>query len=189
MVLTKEECENDSLVLEEAKIALQSLDAVKLRELSDRTINSSCSFQDPGSITTAVLVYTLSKLVERSDYKKIKSWPIFLKKFNAIIDLAILALSKNNHAAYEKYIKKARELLESSSINLHPYIEEVLKKASINKASKIYEQGISKEKTASLLGITQWELSEYIGQKVQDSPYSITINTKTRAKMALEFFS
>ena len=72
---------------------------------------------------------------------------------------------------------------------MKPYINEVLRKASINKASRIHEHGISLGQTAKLLGITQWELSEYIGRKeITDRRYSQTINTKIRAKMAMEFF-
>jgi predicted transcriptional regulator len=73
---------------------------------------------------------------------------------------------------------------------MKPYIQEVLRKASINKASKIYEHGISLGQTAQLLGITQWELSEYSGQtNVSDNDYNKTLDIKKRAKMALEFFS
>jgi predicted transcriptional regulator len=83
----------------------------------------------------------------------------------------------------------ARKTLSSLSVNLKPYIEEVMRKASINKASKIYEHGISLGQTANLLGISQWELSEYTGQtSIADTNYNNTINTKKRAQMAMEFF-
>ena len=63
-------------------------------------------------------------------------------------------------------------------------------KASVNKASKIYEHGISMGRTAKMLGITQWELSEYTGQKnVPDNPYNETFDVRKRAEMAMEFFS
>ena len=63
-----------------------------------------------------------------------------------------------------------------------------MRKASINKASRIYEHGISLGKTAQLLGITQWELTEYTGQKREEKPYG-ALSAKKRAQMALEFFS
>ena len=44
-------------------------------------------------------------------------------------------------------------------------------------------------RTAKMLGVTQWELSEYTGQKqISDNPYNETLSVKKRAKMAMEFF-
>ena len=190
MQIEKKECENAVLVLTEAKKAIKNNDSLKLKELSNRVTHSSCFYQDSGLIAITVLIYTLSKLIEREDYKKIKSWPSVIKELSSIFDLAISALQKNNQEDYAKQMQKAREALESSSIDLKPYIESVIRNASINKANKLHEHGLSLEKTASLLGITRWELADYIGQKrTSDLALDKTMNTKKRAEMALQFFS
>jgi hypothetical protein len=188
MKLTKEECVNAAEVLKQTQQALLNKDPLKLKDLSNRTIHSSCTFQDPGSTTTAVLIYALSKLIERDDYERIKNWDAFVKKFNALLDLAASAIQEQNQEAYERHLEKARKTLESTSINLKPYIQSVLRKASINKASKLYEHGISLEHTSKLLGVSQWELAEYASHKSQDSPLNTTLSVKQRAQMALEFF-
>jgi len=176
-------------VLESAQQALISKDAPQLREISNQTLHSASIAQDSGSITLAVLIYTLSKLIERADYTKIKGWEIFVKKFNSWFSLAIKALKEEKYEEYEGYLENARKLLTTISVNLKPYIQEVFLKASINKASLIYEHGISMGKTSQLLGITQWELSDYMGQKKGEDNSYYTIDTKKRAKMAMEFFS
>ena len=66
-------------VLQQTKESLKEKDAVKLRELSNQTIHAASTIQDAGSIALAVLIYTLSKIVERQDYNKIKSWDTFEK--------------------------------------------------------------------------------------------------------------
>ena len=190
MHLPKEEIEHQTSVLEKTQTALSTKNIFQLKELSNQTINTASAQQDSASITIAVIIYTLSKLVEREDYRKIPSWDKFVKKFNTIIDFAIKSLKDEKDEVYGKYIDKARQAIESQSIALKPYIQDVLKKASINKASKIYEHGVSLEQTAKLLGITQWELSDYIGGKdFADFKQNQTIDVKSRAKMALEFFS
>ena len=190
MQIEKKECENAVLVLTEAKKVIKNNDSLKLKELSNRVTHSSCFYQDSGLITTAVLIYTLSKLIEREDYKKIKSWLSVIKKINSIFDSAISALQENNQELFSQYMQKAMEALESSSINIKPYIENVMRNAAINKANKLHEHGLSLEKTASLLGITRWELADYIGQKrTNDFVLDKTMNTKKRAEMALEFFN
>ncbi len=185
-----EEAEHILEVLEATKEGIRDFDAIRLRELSNQTIHSASIYQDSGSITLAVIIYTLSKLIERSDYKKIKSWSAFTKKLNSYFDLAILALREDKHEKYEAYLQNIGKSLSGVSPNLKSYIQDVLRKSSISKASKIYEHGISMGQTAKLLGITQWELSEYTGQKsIPDIEYNISLDVKKRAKMALEFFS
>lgn len=183
-----EEVEHVIWVLEQTNEALLEEDSEKLKELSNQTIHSASYYQDRGSIALAVLVYSLGKLIERKDYSKIRAWNSFKKKFTSWFSLAIKSLKQKKFEAYEKYLAQSRKALENTSINIKPYIEEVLRKASINKASRIYEHGISLGKTAQLLGITQWELTEYTGQKKEDSSYG-ALSAKKRAQMALEFFS
>ena len=189
MPLKEEECKNAASVLEQAIKALKQKDPVKLKELSNRTIHSASVEQNPGSITSAVIIYTLSKLIEREDYRKIKRWDSFVKKFNSNIDLAVSSISKDDYKKYKGYIENARKILTSYAVNLRPYIQDVLRKASINKGSKIYEHGVSLERTASLLGVTQWELSDYIGQtSVADIKQNQTIDVQKRARIAMDFF-
>ena len=185
----KKEAQHRINVLQQVKSALLSKNALKLKNLSNNTIHSASSHQDSASITIAVIVYTLSKLIERDDHQKIKNWGMFVKKFNSFLDLAIKAIEDDRPKRYADYMEKARKILESHAISLKQYIKDVLKKASINKGSKIYAHGISLEQTAKLLGVTQWELSDYIGQKTFDIKQERTIDVKSRAKMALEFFS
>src|SRR3989344_1420980 len=189
MILDKKECIHISLVLEQLKKNLLNKEAPALKDLSNKTIHDSCIFQDSASITIATLIYALSKLIEREDYSKIKNWDSFVKKFNGIIDLTIKAINEQDQELYEKYTIQARQALESTSINLKPYIQDVLKKSAINKGSRIHEHGISLGQTSKILGISQWELTEYIGQRSSEVKQDSTINTKTRVKMALEFFS
>ncbi|MEM2462826.1 MAG: hypothetical protein QXD71_01515, partial [Candidatus Pacearchaeota archaeon] len=62
-------------------------------------------------------------------------------------------------------------------------------KAAINKASRIYEHGISRAETARLLGITQWELAEYVGLTgIADTDLSITLPIEKRIKLAESLF-
>lgn len=190
MHFDKEECLHFEEVLQGTKQALFEKNSIRLREYSNQTIHTACNHQDSESITIAIIIYSLSKLVERKDYKNIRNWDGFVKKFNAILDLAIKSLRDQNEDAFQEHIARARKLVESNSIKLKPYIQDILKKASINKGSKIYEHGISLERTSRLLGITQWELADYIGSKSNaDIKQNQSIDVKSRAKMALEFFS
>lgn len=184
-----EEAEHKIQVLEGTKQALEEKDSYALRGLSNETVHGASVHQDTGSILTAVLVYALSKLVERKDFEKIPNWDKLIGKISFLFTEAIKAAMQDDDEEYEKNLKKARELLESSSVDLKKYIEEVIKKATINKASRIYDHGISLGQTANLLGLTTWELAEYTGQsKANETRFTKTISEKSRAKLALDFF-
>lgn len=186
--MEEKEAEYTINLLKIAKQALISNDSFKLKELSDQKVHSASEFQDIASITLIIVLYSISKLVERKDKLKIRNWDKFVKKFNSNIDLAIKALSENNSSLYQKYILSAKRTMESISPNLKSYVKEVLQKASINKASRLYEHGLSLGQTAKLLGLTQWELLEYTGQTTPESSLPETLEVKKRAQMALEFF-
>lgn len=185
-----EEVEHVIQVLEEVRVAIKAEDVLKLNTLSNETIHTVSTHQDTGNITMAVIVYALSKLIERKNFLKIKNWNLFIARIDSQFALAIKALRDDRIEKYETYMEMTRKSITSTSLNIKPYIQDVLRKASINKASKIYEHGISLGQTAQILGITEWELSEYAGQtRIPDVKYNITLSVEKRAKMALEFLS
>ena len=185
-----EEVEHVIEVLEKVRKAIKEEDVINLRDLSNQTIHTVSAHQDTGNVTMAVIVYALSKLIERKSSLKIKNWNLFIKNIDSQFNLAIKALKEDKLEKYEKSMQMARKVITSTSLNIRPYIKDVLRKASINKASKIYEHGISLGQTADILGVSLWELSEYAGQtRVSDTKYNVTISAEKRAKMALEFFS
>ena len=186
--MEEKEAEHTINILKTAKQALAENNSFKLKELSNQKVHTASESQDIASITLIIILYSLSKIIERKDKLKIKNWDLFVKRFNSIIDLAIKFLKENNSALYQKYILSAKKTIESISPNLKTYVKEVLQKASINKASKLYEHGLSLGQTAKLLGLTQWELLEYTGQTTPESSLPETLEVKKRAQMALEFF-
>jgi len=177
-------------VLTRTRYALENEDSQQLKDLSDQTIHSASVYQHTDYILVAVIIYVLSKLIERKDHIKIRDWPQFMKDINNLLSLSIYEIQRKKYHKFVKFLIKIKDYIENSSQDLKPMIEEMLRKASINKASKIYEHGISLSKTTKLLGITPWELSEYIGQK--ENPHiklNKTLDARSRAYKAMEFFT
>jgi hypothetical protein len=185
-----QEKENILRILEETKKALKNNDSFKLKELSNQTVHTASISQDSDNITIAVLVYSLSKIIERKEYQSMKNWDEFYKSISIQIDLAISSLKKNDDKKLKQAIETFRAKLEKFSGTLKIYIQDVFRKAQINKASKIYEHGISMEQTAKLLGITMFELASYAAQKpeISNAPFNQTLDVKSRIKIAEEMF-
>ncbi len=183
------EVRNVLRILRETADALEAKDGDKLRKLSNQTIHSVSLVQDPGNIAVAVIVYSLSKIIEREKYHKLEGWDEFYKTILSALEKAIENLENKNEIAFKEDIKKIREAISKISGELKKYIEDIFRKAKINKASKIYEHGISMEQTARILGITLWELANYSGQKeLSDVSENKTLRAKDRIKIAEEIF-
>lgn len=174
-------------VLKDTISALEEEDVLALKELSNKTVHMSSIAQDPDNIIIAVIIYALSKIIERRKYKTYKDWPRFQAEYTSHIKNSITALENNKIKKFRKEMSSIRHDINKLSGNLKNYIKEVFRKAEINKASRIYEHGISMEKTSELLGITLWELAEYAGQTgIGDVNLSVTLPIKTRIKIAFD---
>jgi hypothetical protein len=177
-------------VLKKVIHALSTKNYVKIKSLSNKVIHSASIDQDPEVISVAVIIYSLSKLIERESYKSYKNWESFYDSYVRGIRGMIKALEQDNTDRFRAEIQKITQLIESLSGNLKIYINHVFRRAKINKASRIYEHGISMEKTAKMLGISIWELAEYAGNtRIGDVNLSVTLPAKKRVKIAEEVFS
>jgi len=185
-----QEVDNIINILEQAIIAVKQGDSGKIKDLSNQTIHSSSIYQDPDNINVAVIVYALSKLIERKNIQNFTGWQKFIKFYINTLENALIALRERDIEAHRDQINGIKEKIEGLSGNLKRYLEEVLRKAEINKASKMYEHGISMQKTASILGLTIWELNSYIGQSSSGSSDLIyTKDIKQRIKEVNQIFN
>ncbi|MCW8966172.1 MAG: hypothetical protein OQK82_05750 [Candidatus Pacearchaeota archaeon] len=181
--------ENVLRVLLDTKQALEKNDTTWLKNLSNQTIHTASTKQDSTNITLAVIVYSISKILERTDYKKYPDWQ---KLYNTIIisfEASVAAAKSHDSNKLKLNLNKIRKIITKLSGNFKKNIEEVFRKASISKASRIYEHGISMEKTAKLLGVTQYELADYAGKTgISNMPEGKTASLRQRIKMAEKIF-
>ena len=185
-----QEKENILKILEGTKAAIQKGDSVTIKNLSNQTTNTAALTHDPDNIAVAVIVYSISKLLEREDYKQLPGWNEFYNTIFKCIDDAVISVKKNDETEIKKDLDCLRNSLIKVNGNLKKYIQDVFRKASINKASKLYEHGLSMEKTAKLLGITMFELAGYVGQKeeISEAPIVKGVDIPSRIKLAMEMF-
>ena len=132
------------------------INTFEIKNLSNHTIHNASVFQDEDSISIAVLVYAVSKIVEREG----------LIKAEIIYDLkkAVEFLKNNKFREYRSTIKKLFEEVKKIDSQLKLYIEEVISQAQIKKGSKLSDHGISVARASELFGISQWELMNYVGK-------------------------
>ncbi len=186
----REDIKKDILdVLKDSYKAINKNDIVKLKDASNHIIHKASIMQDEDSTTIAVLIYSLSKIFERPHYRDYKDWPLFYKTCMDNLEKAITNLGKDNIDVYEESINSIFGVMDKLESHLKQYIQEVIEKARIHRASRIHEHGISVERTAKLLGISPWELMEYVGKTgISDVKLSLTKTAKERLKLVREIF-
>lgn len=185
-----EEYQNRLNIFKELLEGLEKMDAIKIKELSNRTIHSASTKQDTDSIAIAVIVYAISKIIERKKYREYPSWPEFYKKIKKSLEKAYAALKEKNLEKFRESLNLISLAVKKLRGKLRDYIEQVFRKAQIAKGSRIYEHGISFSQTAEILDITLWELAEYVGQTgIGDVDLSVTKDVDERIKIAEKFFS
>ena len=176
-------------ILQKTKKALQKEDSIEIRNLSNQTIHTSSIYQDPDNLSVAVILYALSKIIERKDYREEKDWKKFEKAYENALTKAINDLKRNDLNHYRIHITEIRTAIKELSGDFKKYIDDVFRKAEINKASRLHEHGLSAEKTANILGITLWELNQYIGQTgISNVNLAYTRDLQNRIKAAEEIF-
>ncbi|MBW2971160.1 hypothetical protein KY320_03295 [Candidatus Woesearchaeota archaeon] len=136
----------------------------ELKELSNHTIHNASIFQDEYSVSIAVIMYALSKILERGKPK--------LDTINSLMKDAVQVLSKDDWDSYKAITKEMFKFIADIDSRLKLFIDEVVRQAEIKKSSKIYYHGISLGQAASILGVSQWELMNYVGHtKMMDEGY------------------
>lgn len=133
---------------------------------SNNVIHNASIYQDDDTLSVAVLVYALGKVMQRCCDKGLDI-PKVISNLQKAYD-SLKAFNMNNFRAQ---IKKILEVINKQDVELKRYIQEIITRAKIQKASHMHRHGISIARTAEILGLSQWELREYLGVVIDDAKY------------------
>jgi len=147
-------------------IIRQTRDAVnkgrfyELRSISDHTIHNASIFQDEDSVSIAVVVYSLFKILHRTGGTRVLN-----SRIVKLLDECVDILELDDEIGYRNCMKEIIHQIGKSDDKMKLYIEHVITHAEVRKGSKLYEHGISLARAAEVLGVSQWELMNYVGKK------------------------
>ncbi len=146
--------------LDEAITLLANEDFVRLKDVSDHTIHNASIFQDQDSISIAVIIFAIFKIMERCRREK----STICATIHLVLTKARDELACGREKQYREIIKSLFSLISKEDERLRLFIEHVIDQAQIKKGSKLYEHGISIAQAAEVLSISQYELMNYIGK-------------------------
>ena len=166
-------------VLGKAIKFISDSDVKALNDVSNHTVHNSFIYQDEDSISIAVIIYSFSKIIERG--AEIKDATLLLKH-------ARNHLVRQEIHEYKHVIRKLTRLISNVDSKFKLYIQDIIEKAHIKKGSKLYNHGISLAQSASLLGISQWELMSYVGKTQINDNYPSSTRAGKRLDTARRLF-
>jgi len=143
-------------VVDQAIESLSLGDFLELKSISNKTIHNASIYQDKLSTDIAILLYSLSKLLQQN--------PQLRSQFLSMLNRAKEKLSHEDFEGYEEIIHQIIHYITEIDIKALRHIMHVIEQAKIKKGSKVYDHGISLTQSANAMGISQWELYSYIGK-------------------------
>jgi len=168
-------------VLHEAIEIMKKGELFRLRELSDHVIHNASVFQDKDSITVAVTIYALSKL-----YRYSQDVDKFVMPH---LTNSISFLEQGNDNKYESEMKHIIKDISEKDEKTKFYIQEVLEMAQIKKASRMFEHGISMGQVADALGISIWDIMDYVGKTRIIDQFDYKTNVSKKLELTRKMFN
>lgn len=179
-MIRKERAIDYVMILGSALKAIQERDSSAISELSNHTIHDASIYQDEHSLTMAVMMYSVSKIL----YRKGSISKKLVKGIEQLRD----SVQHQDAASCSKQMHEIMKIISEEDKSLKVYIEEVIHQAKVRKGKKLYEHGLSLSRAADLLGVSYWDLAGYVG-KAQIESVNTKYNAKARLNLARRLFS
>ncbi|MFT4343674.1 MAG: hypothetical protein ACMXYE_02915 [Candidatus Woesearchaeota archaeon] len=151
-----------------------------LKRLSNQLMEDVSLFHHRDAISVSVLVYSLYKIfsrdanLDRTELVRLvkKSLDVLHKKTQFRTSLRSLF----------DHIKKYDKNLEINIVNL-------IKHAQIKRGLKVYEHGLSIGQASEIIGVSKWEIMEYLGPRsIVDEDSAARIDVRSRLEFARGLF-
>lgn len=155
----------------------------QIKELSNRIIHNASVFQDEDSVSIAVLIYALSKIIERNDAQ------LNYARLSSMISSCVASLKNGNDERFRRSVKDIFNFIRTVDQRLRLYIYEVINQSQIKKGCKLCEHGVSVARASQVMGISRWELMHYLGKTTLVDQFSDPVNASVRLKFARGLFS
>ncbi|MBI2142886.1 hypothetical protein HYU20_00905 [Candidatus Woesearchaeota archaeon] len=163
-------------VLNQGIEALHKGDAFRVKELSNNVIHNASIFQDEDSLGIAVLMYALSKTMEKGR--------LDADEIARLLTKAKSALETFNFAEHRLAVKLALKKISEADARLKIFVSSVIDQAQLKKGCRICMHGVSVARTANILGISRWELMQYLGRTTFHDEVVEAVNVQDRLALA-----
>ncbi len=154
--------------------------AQELKKLSDHTIEDVALYKNLDAVSLAVFIYSLHKTVHCLDDA---NHALLLKEMKK----AANKLDERNLGAYNQGLKRAFAIVKKCNAEIKTHVQDVFHAAKINKGTTLLEHGLSIARAAQVMGISRWELTEYVGKRrvLQEAHEKFSVTKRMQHALSL----
>lgn len=156
-------------------------DLEELKALSDQAIEDVAVHKDIDLISATVLIYSIYKILpdlKEEDYKDL------LVEFKR----SLSNLQQNQLGRYNQNIKTLYDLIRKSNAKVKIHLQDVMHAARIKKSASLLRKGLSIGQAAGLMGLSNWDLQQYIGGTTMIDLKKESFSVNKRVNLALQIF-
>lgn len=169
--------------------ALTKRDSDVLKEISDRIVHSSSLYNDSDGITLGIASYSLAKVISRKKSYDFEDWSSFTYMIKNSLESALKSIQRDDLDGYRYFIKKLMELISHADKKMKYYVGDILRDAQVKKGNALYQEGLSIGLISDLVGVSEWELMNYVGKTALMEKVQHDSNVKSRLDTARRLFS
>ncbi len=161
--------------------AKDAKDSEELKTLSDHAIEDVAVHKDLDLISITVLIYSIYKILPDI---KLEEYSDLVKELNS----AKKHLGQDNLGRYNRSIKTLFTIIGESQATVKVHLQDVMQAARIKKGATLLHHGLSIGQAAGLMGLSNWDLQQYIGKTTSLSQHEEAIPIAKRITLALKLF-
>ncbi len=157
-------------------------DIEELKDLSNHAINDVAVHKNLDLISITVLIYSLYKIVSslpKEEYKDI------LQELKSARD----HLKAKNLARYNQNIETIFQIIRKCDKQVKVHLQDVMQAARIKKSAELLHKGLSIGQAAGLMGLSNWDLQQYVGKTNFAEHHKETTPVKKRLDLAMKIFN
>jgi len=164
-----------------ADLLEKQIDTEALKDLSEHAIENIAIHKDLELVSVAVLIYSLYKIkvcLAIADQKRIISE----------MRLAVQSLKSKNFGRYNSSIRFLYELIRKCDSRIKEHLQDVMDAARIKKGTSLLQHGLSIGQAAGLMGLSNWDLQQYVGKTTFMDQHIEVRPALSRLKTAMKIF-
>ncbi len=156
-------------------------DSEELKSLSSHAINDVAVHKSLDLISITILIYSIYKIfptLSEQDYQDLLTELKFARKH----------LQENNLSRYNKSIETLFKIIKRCDAKIKVHLDDVMQAAKIKKSAELLQKGLSIGQAAGLMGLSNWDLQQYVGKTTFLGQHKETMPVKNRLLTALKIF-
>jgi len=167
--------------LQELRIILlpTHVHSFELKRLSNQLMEDVALFHHRETISVSVLVYSLYKIFQKNP-------TIGTSLLIPLIDKAIAA---ENVTLFRTSIKNLFDAVKKYDKDIDVNVKQLIKHAEVKRGMKAYAHGLSIGHAADIIGVSKWEIMEYLGTSNYEDDVHFRIDARSRLEFVRSLFS